>query len=128
VVPVEMIHAVDADIFAPCALSGALHAAMVPGLGARAVVGAANNQLAAPEVLNLRSARGIVYLPDFLANAGGILSGCADLLGWSRDECQARIDGIHDTAVRVLQEARARGEAPLETALRVARGALVGER
>jgi leucine dehydrogenase len=128
VVSVEAIHAVAADIFAPCALSGVLHAAMVPTLGARAVVGAANNQLAAPDVLDLLSARGIVYLPDFLANAGGVLSGCADLLGWSRDECLARIDGIHDTAVRVLQEARARGEAPLETALRVARGALVGER
>jgi leucine dehydrogenase len=128
VVPVETIHAVDADIFAPCALSGALHAAMVPELGARAVVGAANNQLAAPEVLDLLTARGICYLPDFLANAGGILSGCADLLGWSRDECLQRIDGIHDTAVRVLQEATARGEAPLEMAVRMARGALQGER
>jgi glutamate dehydrogenase/leucine dehydrogenase len=92
------------------------------------VVGAANNQLAAPGVLDLLTGRGICYLPDFLANAGGILSGCADLLGWSRDECLERIDGIHDTAVRVLQAAAARGEAPLEMAVRMARGALQGER
>jgi len=125
VVPVEAIHAVDGEIFSPCALGGALDAAVVAELRVRAVVGAANNQLAAPEVLDRLQERGICYLPDFLANAGGILSGCADLLHYSREECVRRIDGIYDTAVRVLHEAAGRGEAPYHSALRLARATIV---
>ena len=125
VVPVDRIHAVEVGIFSPCALGGALHAEMIPALRARAVVGAANNQLASPEMLDLLVEKGICYLPDFLANAGGILSGCADLLDYSRDECLRRIDGIRETAERVLHEARVRNEPPLHAALRIARAALV---
>lgn len=124
VVPVERIHAEPADIFSPCALGGALHSGIVPELAARAIVGAANNQLATPEVLDQLTARGICYLPDFLANAGGILSGCADLLDYTPEECLRRVDGIHDTAVRVLREAEERGEVPLQAAHRIAREAL----
>lgn len=124
VVPVEAIHAVEGEIFSPCALGGALDTTVVSELRARAVVGAANNQLAAPEILDRLQERGICYLPDFLANAGGILSGCADLLHYSRDECLRRIDGIHDTAVRVLREAQERKEPPLAAALRLARARL----
>lgn len=124
VVPVAEIHMVEAEIFSPCALGGALHAAMVPEMRARAVVGAANNQLATPEVLDLLQARGICYLPDFLANAGGILSGLGDLVGATPAECLARIDGIHETARRVLREAAERSEAPLHAALRQARARL----
>lgn len=124
VVPVESIHALDSEIFSPCALGGALDAAVVSELGSRAVVGAANNQLALPEVLDLLQQRGICYLPDFLANAGGILSGLGDLVGYTAEECLRRIDAIYDTAVRVLRQAEERGESPLESALRLAREVL----
>jgi leucine dehydrogenase len=121
VVGIDEIHRVEAEIFSPCALGGILHPAAVAELGARAVVGAANNQLATPEVMTLLAERGICYLPDFLANAGGILSGCADLLGYPPDDCVRRIDGIYDTSVAVLREAERQGELPVQAALRMAR-------
>jgi glutamate dehydrogenase/leucine dehydrogenase len=65
------IHRLDCDVFAPCALGGVLEPNVIAELSCRAVVGAANNQLATPECADLLGARGIAYVPDFVANAGG---------------------------------------------------------
>ena len=69
----ETIHRLDCDVFAPCALGGVLDPEVVGELECRAVVGAANNQLAEPACAYLLAARGIVYVPDFVANAGGLV-------------------------------------------------------
>ncbi|NCN23507.1 MAG: amino acid dehydrogenase, partial [Gallionella sp.] len=68
------IFAADVDIFAPCALAGALSPHTVQSLKARLVVGGANNQLSNPSVEGLLYSSGIVYIPDYIANAGGFMS------------------------------------------------------
>ncbi len=73
VVPSEGVHAIDADIWAPCALGGVITDAMVDQVAARAIVGAANNQLADPALADRLAARGIIWIPDFLVNAGGVI-------------------------------------------------------
>ncbi|MBS4010564.1 MAG: amino acid dehydrogenase, partial [Roseovarius sp.] len=74
------IHAVDADIFAPCAIGGVLNARNIPEIGAKMICGAANNQLATPEDAERLRARGILYLPDYVANGGGIINVAAEIL------------------------------------------------
>ena len=64
----------DVDVLAPCALGGVLSGDTVPQLRARAIAGAANNQLAAEAVGELLAARGILWVPDFVANAGGVVN------------------------------------------------------
>ncbi len=109
VVEPEAIHAVEADVFAPCALGGVLDERTIPELRARVVAGAANNQLATPEDDARLAARGITYVPDFLASAGGVTNGVSELDGYDRADVEARIGRIADTAAEVLAEAARRG-------------------
>lgn len=105
VVAVEDIHKVEADIFAPCALGGALTVESVGALKARLVCGGANNQLAAPEVAELMVRRGIAYVPDYVANAGGIISVSAEYLGENRAHVVARVAQIGPRVAALLEEA-----------------------
>src|SRR5262249_33676567 len=70
------------------------------------VAGAANNQLAEDRHGDLLAARGILFAPDFVANAGGMISGAGGLLGWERSRIEARIDAIYDTMREVFERAR----------------------
>ena len=79
-VPVEGIYDATADIFAPCALGQILNEETIPRLKGRLVSGGANNQLRSPRDGDALLARGITYVPDYVANAGGVLSGAGDLL------------------------------------------------
>lgn len=74
------IHAVEADIFAPCAIGGTLNADTVPAIKAAMICGAANNQLADMAIGDLLEARGILYLPDYVANGGGIINVATEIL------------------------------------------------
>jgi leucine dehydrogenase len=109
VVDPESIHAVDADVLAPCALGGTLNERTIPEIRARIVAGAANNQLATPEDDARLAARGITYVPDFLASAGGVTNGVSELDGYDRADVGARIERIAATAEAVLTEAQRRG-------------------
>jgi len=109
VVDARSIHAVDADVFAPCALGGTLNERTIPEIRARIVAGAANNQLATPEDDARLAARGITYVPDFLASAGGVTNGVSELDGYDRADVEARIERIAATAEAVLAEAQRRG-------------------
>ena len=109
VVDVEEIMAVEADVFAPCALGGALTAQSVAGMKARLVCGAANNQLARPEVADLMLERGIAYAPDYVVNAGGIISVSAEYLGEDRASVAARVDQIGPRVGEILDLARREG-------------------
>lgn len=116
----DEIRGVPADVFAPCALGGVLDDAGVAALRATLVVGAANNQLLEPRHADELARRDILYVPDYVANAGGVLSGAMDLLGLARDEVERRIDAIGETVTRVLERARAQSVTPAEAADRLA--------
>jgi glutamate dehydrogenase/leucine dehydrogenase len=100
------------DILAPCALGGVLHERSVDGLACRAVCGAANNQLAGPGVDDLLARRGILYVPDFLAGAGGIINIAEEFTGYSSIRAMERAAAIEDTAAGVLTEAARTGATP----------------
>jgi leucine dehydrogenase len=121
VAAVERIHATPADLFAPCALGAGLNAATIPELGAPIVCGAANNQLAVEEDGARLVARGITYAPDYVVNAGGIISVSAEYLGESEAAVDARVRAIAPRLMRVLEIARAEGLTPHQAADRIVR-------
>lgn len=108
-------HRVAADVFIPAGVGGMLSPTVIEELAARAVVGPANNQLARPEGAAQLAARGIVYAPDFLVNAGGVifLDAPVDL---PRDELFSRLDGIADTLSSVFDVAAREGVTTVEAA------------
>lgn len=108
------------DVYAPCALGGALDEATVAVLPARIVCGGANNQLATPAVAGRLTARGILYAPDYLVNAGGVIQVEDERHGFSFDRAQARASGIYDVALRVFRLADAEGISPAVAADRLA--------
>lgn len=116
IVPPDQIHAAEVDVFAPCALGGVLNHASVAQIRARIVCGAANNQLAADAVAGELEARGICYVPDFLANAGGVITGLQRDLGYSGREAGAMVEGIFDRVLRVLQLSTGQGLGTVQAA------------
>ena len=114
------ILAVRADIFAPCALGGVINDQTIPRLAARIVAGAANNQLLEERHGEMLSERGILYVPDYAANAGGVFSGCIDLLGWDRERAWNKVDEIYDTILGILDIASAEGISTNKAADRIA--------
>ena len=126
VVDVDAIAGVEADIFAPCALGGALTAASVAAMKAKLVCGGANNQLAAPDVADLLVQRGIAYVPDYVANAGGIISVTAEYLGENRAHVVARVAQIGPRVAALLEEAARRRLSPALVADRMAERIITG--
>jgi leucine dehydrogenase len=109
----EFVHAADAigaecDVYAPCALGGTLNAETIPRLRCRIVAGSANNQLAEPEdAERLREAE-ILYAPDFVINAGGVLNSLgSEHLGWTREQIEERLAAIGDTLEQIYAKAEA---------------------
>ena len=119
VAPDEVLR-VEADVLAPCALGGVLTLRSAPELRVQAVVGAANTQVAAPGVAAVLRDRGIVYVPDFVANAGGVLNGCREVCGWTEAEVEAAVDAIADTVLRLLETSSAQRVSPLSAAMELA--------
>jgi valine dehydrogenase (NAD+) len=110
----------DIDVYAPCALGGALDDATVAALRARVVCGGANNQLARPGVEKVLAERGILYAPDYLVNAGGVIQCADEALGFRPERARARATGIYDTALRVFRLAADEGVPPAVAADRLA--------
>lgn len=125
--PGEVISA-EADVFAPCAVARVLTADNVDDLRVRIVCGAANDTLDTPQVADLLSARGVTYVPDFIANGGGVIQVHAGEVGWSEEELRARLEGIGDVVSTVLQDARAHDRTPMGSALRIAQDRLAAGR
>jgi glutamate dehydrogenase/leucine dehydrogenase len=122
-VAVEKIHAVECDIYAPCALGGALGAETIPELRCAAVVGSANNQLADGVASATAVAdAGILYAPDFVANAGGLINIAEELApgGYRPDRARLAVERIFDTVTSVLQTAEVDGVTTAEAADRLA--------
>ncbi|MDQ1121536.1 Glu/Leu/Phe/Val dehydrogenase family protein [Microbacterium trichothecenolyticum] len=110
-------HLVPADVFVPAGIGGVLTDEVIDALDARAVCGPANNPLAARSGAQRLARRGIVYAPDFVVNAGGViyLDSVAKRRG-TLDEVMGRVAGIGDTLRRVFDEAESRGVTPLAAA------------
>jgi leucine dehydrogenase len=117
----------EVDVLAPCALGGILDDESVPRLNCRIVAGAANNQLADESVADLLAARGILWAPDFVANAGGLINISAEHApgGYHPGEARRRVRGIAQTLEQIFDDAQAIGATPLTAAMELARKRLV---
>ena len=110
------------DVYAPCAMGGALTDEVVEVLSAKIVCGAANNQLAHPGIEKVLEERGILYAPDYCVNSGGLIQVADELdpVGFSFDRAQQRATGIYDTTYAVFELARHDGVPPAIAADRLA--------
>ncbi|MBL8368534.1 MAG: Glu/Leu/Phe/Val dehydrogenase [Candidatus Accumulibacter sp.] len=110
----EAIYAASVDVFAPCALGAILNDETIPQLHASIVAGAANNQLAEVRHGSALMHRGILYAPDYVINAGGIIDIYHERIGFERAALLRHVEGIHDTLLEIFEradrEARPTGE------------------
>jgi glutamate dehydrogenase/leucine dehydrogenase len=116
-VPPDRVIETEVDVYSPCAVGGTLDAESIPRLACRAIAGCANNQLAEPEDAQRLYERGILYAPDYVVNAGGIIQliGLEDE-GWDEAQLEERLSGIGDTLRELFTEAAAEGITPAEAA------------
>ncbi|HET8684521.1 MAG TPA: Glu/Leu/Phe/Val dehydrogenase [Micromonosporaceae bacterium] len=110
----------DIDVYAPCALGGTLNDETVPMLRAKVVAGAANNQLAHPGVEKLLEERAILYAPDYVVNAGGVIQVADEIDGFSFERAKLRATRIFDTTRQILASAASEGIPPAVAADRLA--------
>ena len=109
------------DVLAPCALGGAITAGNVSALRAEIVCGSANNQLADDSLAGTLATRGVLYAPDFIANAGGLINVYREIKGYSPERALELAEGIEGTMAQILAVAARRGVSPLAAARRLAR-------
>lgn len=109
------------DVLVPCALGGILDDETVPLLQCAIVAGAANNQLADDSVADLLVARGVLWAPDFVVNAGGLINVAEELCGYDPAAVRRRVRGIADTLRKIFDDADAIGATPLTAAMELAR-------
>ena len=121
VVPPGEVIGTECDLFAPCALGGILNATTVPRLRCRAVAGSANNQLIESEDGDRLQQAGIIYAPDFVINAGGVLYAWGtESLGWSHETIEARLSGIGDTLTEIYLRSASEGISTAAAAIELA--------
>jgi len=120
--PVQELPTADVDVFSPCALGGSLSDALVPVLKAQVVCGGANNQLAHPGIEQQLAERDVLYTPDYVANAGGIIQVGDEALNDTFDfeRARAKAATIFDTTLTVFRLADKEGVPPAVAADRLA--------
>ncbi|MBV9417134.1 MAG: Glu/Leu/Phe/Val dehydrogenase, partial [Solirubrobacterales bacterium] len=114
----------EVDVLAPCALGGVLDHHTVPRLRCAIVAGAANNQLASEGVADLLAKRDILWAPDFVVNAGGIINIAEELNGYDAGAARRRVRGIGEILLDIFERASAAGTTPLAAAVDLARARL----
>jgi valine dehydrogenase (NAD+) len=102
-VPPGALPATTMDVYSPCALGGALNDETVPQLQARVVCGAANNQLAHPGIEQQLETREVLYAPDYVVNAGGLIQVADEIEGYSEPRARAKATLIFDTTKRLFE-------------------------
>jgi leucine dehydrogenase len=102
----DEIYAVQAEIFAPCALGAIINDKTIPQLKVEIVAGAANNQLLEERHGDALEARNVLYAPDYVANAGGVINVYSELAGWTSARSFRKADEIYDTVRKVFEIAR----------------------
>ena len=122
VIPADRALTEQCDVFAPCALGGILDEATIPSLRCRIVAGAANNQLATDQDAERLARAGILYAPDFVINAGGVLHVVGlEMEGWPRERLDDELAGIGRTLTDIFRSAEAEGITTEAAAERLAR-------
>ncbi len=106
----DAIYAVKGDVFAPCALGAVLNDDTIPKLNVEVVCGGANNQLHVPAKHGEAvEKRGILYAPDFVANAGGVINVYSEVAGWTHERALRKADEIFDTTLEIYKIAKEQG-------------------
>jgi len=121
VITEQEVFTMQADVYAPCAMGATLNPDTIPSLNVGIVAGAANNQLL-EEVRDGQALRerGILYAPDFLINAGGLINVSGELEGYNRNRAFERTERIFDRALEVFSTAHEQNQTPHEAALDIA--------
>lgn len=119
VAPDEILD-VECDIFSPCSLGGVFTEQTIPRLKTQAIVGSANNQLATEDDGDRLAARDILYAPDFVINAGGLINVYEELRGYTTDKAAAHIDRIYDITLQILETSAERSTTPHLAAVELA--------
>lgn len=121
IVSSEAIYDLDADIYAPCALGATLNTENIKRLKCSVVSGAANNQLADENIHGRMLAdKGILYAPDFLINAGGLINVFSELKGYNREDALSRTKHIYDTTLEIFEKANRDNSTTIEAAKKIA--------
>lgn len=129
VVRPENVYQTECDIFAPCAIGGILNERSIPGLACRIVAGSANNQLERDEDAERLHDRGILYVPDFVINAGGAIAHASlEVMDLDEAETTSRVRWIGAGVAEILDRAAEAGESPLHEATRRAERVLADGR
>jgi leucine dehydrogenase len=119
--PAEAILELECDVLAPCALGGVINEETIPRLKCGIVCGAANNQLANTEDADALRRAGILYAPDFIVNAGGLISVADEMIGWNQERVLARVDKIGRTLLDVFHIAEVRNISTAHAAIEYAK-------
>lgn len=115
------IYSADVDIYAPCALGASVNDETINRIKASIIAGAANNQLADERIHGkILKDKGIVYAPDFLINAGGIINVYAELEGYNRKEIMRKTENIYNTTLEILKSAEVKNITTHNAALQIA--------
>lgn len=115
------IYALDVDVFSPCALGGVLNSSTIPKIRAAIVAGCANNQLEnEQEHSRLLSSKGILYCPDYVINAGGLINVYNELIGYETKQAAKQLNGIYDTLSEIFSRAEREGLTTQEAAKHLA--------
>jgi len=110
----------EVDVFSPNAIGGLVNAVVAHGVKAKIIAGGANNPLADATVAKTLHERGILYAPDFVINAGGIIMVYCELHKLGFEEAETRTKAIYDTTLRVFDTAKQQNILPWEAAQKVA--------
>ena len=108
-VGLDEIYGVQAEVFAPCALGATINDTTIKQLRVQVVAGGANNQLAEERHGDLLQEKGILYAPDYVINAGGLINVNSELQGWSAERAQRKAGEIYDTLLRLFDLAKEEG-------------------
>ena len=115
------LYSADVDIYAPCALGATINDDTIYKLNAKVIAGAANNQLANEEIHGkILQERGILYAPDFLINAGGIINVYGEIVKYGKEEAMRRTENIFNTATDIFNLADEKGMTTYQAALAIA--------
>jgi leucine dehydrogenase len=115
-VTVDELLSVDCDVFAPCAIARVINPSSIPQLRCRIVAGGANDPLSDPSDADALAQRGIVYIPDFVANAGGVIHVHSTRADWDEDRIRAEVLSLGDRVGKLLSQASDSGQTPLQAA------------
>ena len=126
IIPTNQMFQQDLDIYAPCALGATLNDKNIENLSCEIIAGAANNQLEKEGVHDIKlKKKGILYAPDFLINAGGLINVYSELKNWNQEKTLKKTENIYDTTISILSRSSAEDISTHKAALSIAKERLI---